>query len=198
MESINQQYEEIIDEIVGRDFAVFENLFDESTLKGLKKLLLQKIEGDELKEAGIGKQSNFIHNQAVRSDKIQWIDPDSANEFEQEFNRKILDLSNYLNKTCYAGISGSEFHYACFETGTFYKRHFDRFTNDSARKFSVITYLNCDWKEGDGGELVLYLNDAELKIKPEWGRTVIFRSHLIEHEVLVSLKKRLSVTGWLR
>lgn len=198
MRNINQQYEKVIEGIVDRDYAVIENLFDELTLKGLKELLHRKIDADELKEAGIGKQSKFIHNQAVRSDKIQWIDPDSENEFERAFNRKILDLSDYLNKTCFTGISDSEFHYACFETGTFYKRHFDRFTNDNARKFSVITYLNRDWKEVDGGELVLYLNDGELKINPEWGRTVIFRSHLIEHEVLLSRKKRLSVTGWLR
>jgi SM-20-related protein len=33
---------------------------------------------------------------------------------------------------------------------------------------------------------------------PEWGRTVIFKSDLLEHEVMVSEQDRLSITGWLK
>lgn len=198
MDSQNHLYEKIIEGIVDHDFSIIENLFDESTLNGLKKLLLQKIMNNELRDAGIGKNANFVRNQAIRSDKIQWLENDSKDVCEKKFNREIADLVDYLNKTCFTGITKSEFHYACFEAGAFYKRHLDRFSNDNARRFSVITYLNSDWKDGDGGELVLYLNDGALRIEPKWGTTIIFRSHLIEHEVLVSRKERLSITGWLR
>jgi SM-20-related protein len=47
-----------------------------------------------------------------------------------------------MNETCYAGITGYEFHYAFYEEGSFYKRHVDQFQNNQGREFSMITYLN--------------------------------------------------------
>jgi SM-20-related protein len=194
----NQLYEEIISALSENNYALGEGLFGETVLAGLHAELHRQINLRNLKNAAIGNRANSIKNEAIRSDKIKWIDNHPENESERAFIQKINDLSAYLNRTCYTGIRDCEFHYACFEKGSFYKRHIDQFRNDESRKFSVVTYLNKNWSVEDGGELVLYIENQPIKIQPIWGRTVIFNSELIEHEVLKSERDRLSVTGWLK
>lgn len=191
-------FESIVDQILAKNFAVIHGLIDQSTLQGLYDQLLSLNDKHQFAHAGIGAKSNFKQNGAIRSDQIHWLDEQSNHTAERKFFELIDGLRRYLNRTCYTGIHESEFHYARFETGAFYKRHIDRFSNDNARKFSVITYLNPNWIESDGGELVLYLKEETITIEPVWGRTVIFPSHFIEHEVLPSTRTRLSLTGWLK
>lgn len=197
-ENFFHQFEAIIDGIVDHNYAVVEGLFEQEVLSGLKQELLRLLEEEEFKRAGIGNQFNLTEEKAIRSDKIHWIENGTQQPSESAFVNRIGQFSNYLNRTCYTGIHDWEFHYACFEKGNFYKRHLDRFKNDESRKFSVVTYLNEDWKEEDGGTLVLYLPTGDLKIAPRWGTTVIFKSELIEHEVLPATRNRYSVTGWLK
>ena len=109
------------------------------------------------------------------------------------------DFVQYLNETCYTGITSYEFHYAMYEKGSFYKRHLDRFRNDDRRLFSMITYLNADWQEGDGGELSIFHDDGQTQnISPTNGKSVFFKSDELEHEVLKTIVPRMSITGWLR
>ncbi len=192
------QYEEVIDGLAEQNYAIIEGLFLPEVLMGLRKELHRLMEDDRMKRAGIGQQGTFMLERAIRSDKIHWIKNDTEQIIEQHFLNQVSGMSEYLNQTCYTGIQNWEFHYACFEAGSFYKRHLDRFKYDESRKFSVVTYLNKNWKESDGGMLVLYLEDREVRILPEFGKTVIFKSDLIEHEVLPSHRNRYSVTGWLR
>ncbi len=101
------------------------------------------------------------------------------------------------------GILHKEFHYAIYPKGRFYRRHLDTFENDQRRKLSMVLYLNKDWTEENGGELVIYTqeNNQEkpVSILPKFGRLVIFESSVLEHEVKPVLKgERLSITGWLK
>jgi len=191
------QYEVIIDGIAEHNYAVVEGLFEVEVLNGLKEELIRLLDEEEFRRAGIGNHFNLTQERSIRSDKIHWIETSTDLPAENAFMNRIGSFANYLNRTCYTGIHGWEFHYACFEKGNFYKRHLDRFKNDESRKFSVVTYLNDDWTEQDGGMLVLYLKTGELRILPKWGTTVIFKSDLIEHEVMPSIRNRYSVTGWL-
>ncbi|GJM33856.1 MAG: oxidoreductase [Saprospiraceae bacterium] len=195
---LNVLYERIIEDLISNHYALVDGFFDEDTCRGLNKLLRQKMKQGILEKAGIGNKSNHLKNDAIRSDKIAWIDNHSIDVFEQAFIQQMNSFSLYLNNTCYTGIQDSEFHYACFEKGAFYKKHIDRFNNDNKRKFSVVTYLNKHRKASHGGALILYTEKGEINILPEWGRTIIFKSDLLEHEVLVSTKDRLSITGWLK
>lgn len=195
----NQElFEEIIENLATNGYAIAEEVFDKAVLSGLHARLLEHIVQRDLQVAAIGNHLQPVKNTSVRSDKIKWIDEHTDDPFEQAFTREVKELCDYLNRTCYTGIRGFEFHYACFEKGAFYKRHLDRFRNDESRKFSMITYLNETWTAADGGQLVLYLPNETVTIEPEWGRTIIFKSEQIEHEVLQSYKDRLSVTGWLK
>ncbi|HPQ21723.1 MAG TPA: 2OG-Fe(II) oxygenase, partial [Saprospiraceae bacterium] len=80
----------------------------------------------------------------------------------------------------------------------FYRRHKDQFNNDFGRKFSLVSYLNEDWKSADGGQLVVYTQQSSKKIEPRLGTTVFFRSDVTEHEVLLSHAPRFSIAGWLK
>ena len=197
-EDIFQHYEAIIDGLLEHGYGVVEGLFEPEVLTGLKGELLRLLDEDEFKRAGIGKDEFFTRAKAIRSDRIHWIENESPHPAEQAFIDRLRSFSNYLNRTCYTGIRDLEFHYACFEKGNFYKRHLDQFKNDESRKFSVVTYLNENWTDTDGGALVLYLASGERHIQARWGTTVIFKSDLIEHEVLPATRNRYSLTGWLK
>ncbi len=191
-------YEEIIDGLAEQNYAIINGLFLPEILQGLKLRMTKLRAHDRFKRAGIGQLNTFTVERAIRSDKIHWIKNDTSHPLESSFLQKIGELSTYLNRTCYTGIQNWEFHYACFEKGCFYKRHLDQFKNDESRKFSVVTYLNKNWKPKDGGALVLYVQNQEIHILPEFGKTVIFKSDVLEHEVLPARRNRSSITGWLR
>jgi SM-20-related protein len=59
-------------------------------------------------------------------------------------------------------------------------------------------YLNVNWVEKDGGQLSITRAEGDQQITPVNGKTVFFRSNEMEHEVLVTNKPRLSITGWLK
>jgi SM-20-related protein len=152
----------------------------------------------KLAPAGIGNTQKLQQNQAVRKDFIYWLDRKNNNVHETAFLAQMEAFIGYLNESCYAGITGYEFHYSFYEKGAFYRKHLDQFQDNSSRQFSVISYLNPEWKEEDGGELCVYQEKHTQKISPIGGTTVFFKSNELLHEVLVTHEPRLSITGWLK
>lgn len=67
--------------------------------------------------------------------------------------------------------------------------------NNSIVFFTIILYLT-DWQKGDGGELMIYTDQGEVKVEPHQGSFVIFTSET-EHEVLPVFARRYSITGWI-
>jgi SM-20-related protein len=195
---MEEKYEPLIQGILDHNFSTAAHFFDEKLVKGLRGNLLHKHNEGAMHPAGIGKQFSFQKNLKVRGDLICWLDEHSDDAWECQFLQAIDDFVQYLNRTCFAGIKSYEFHYAFYETGSFYRRHLDQFQQDKGRQFSVVSYLNEDWKPGDGGELVLYLPDGVQTVFPEGGRVVFFKSDEIEHEVKPALRDRLSIAGWLK
>lgn len=164
----------------------------------LKNILVQYLSMNHFIEAGIGLHQDYQKDANVRRDRIQWLEQDSQNNFEKEFFLLIDSFMLYLNQTCYAGITNYEFHYTLYEKGSFYRKHLDQFSENSSRVFSMIMYLNEDWKEGDGGELVVYQESNERIIEPKIGTMIFFNSAKLFHEVLETNVPRMSITGWLR
>lgn len=165
---------------------------------GLQQNILQLQKDGRMKAAGIGNDELKDVGQQVRTDKICWLDKDHENLYEQEFLLQVDELVAYLNRTCYTGINGYEFHYAVYEEGSFYKRHRDQFKNNSSRKYSLISYLNDNWLETDGGQLVVYQNQAARTILPCSQTAVFFKSGEMEHEVTRANRSRMSISGWLK
>lgn len=200
----NPLYETIIADLLEKKYSIVDHFFSDNEVLSLRNSLLDKYEEDKFKKSAIGSKVNEQIIEEIRGDFILWLNESIANDSEKLFFNKINDLASYLNRTCFMGILHKEFHYAVYPEGTFYKRHLDTFQNDDRRKLSVVCYLNdVHWKNEDGGELVLYLdeNGAEVAkiIYPLPGRVVVFESQVIEHEVKpVLASERLSITGWLK
>ncbi|WPR71901.1 2OG-Fe(II) oxygenase family protein [Flavobacterium sp. NG2] len=157
------------------------------------------LEANELlQEAGIGNDNKLQLNAKIRRDTIYWLDKKHNDAHENSFFEQMDAFVLYLNQSCYAGITDYEFHYSLYEAGDFYKKHLDQFKDNSSRQFSMISYLNPNWKIQDGGELYIHQLDKNQSISPTEGKTVFFKSNELEHEVLVTNERRMSVTGWLR
>lgn len=151
-----------------------------------------------MRAAGTGNEVIVNHDKLVRSDVIYWLDRSHDNLHENAFFDLMDSFVLYLNSTYYTGITGYEFHYALYESGSFYAKHIDQFQQNGSRAFSMIMYLNADWKLGDGGELQIHHIDHLQNIKPTNGKSVFFKSSELAHEVLLTNVPRMSITGWLK
>lgn len=134
-----------------------------------------------------------------------------------------------LNQALFAGLFEFEAHFARYPEGGFYARHLDAFRPDQralpnaglgamarrSRVVSLVAFLNADWGEEDGGELVLWdavapgagdgVDLAALEhvtpaavLKPEAGGLVLMMSETIPHEVRPARRERLAIAGWWR
>lgn len=196
----NPLFETIINDLLTQQFSIINNFFSLEEVLVLRNSLLAKYEADKFKKSAIGNRVNEEIDKTIRGDFILWMDEKYVNEAELIFFRKINELVNYLNRTCFLGILHKEFHYAIYPKGTFYKRHLDTFQNDDRRKLSIVCYLNeVNWPSENGGELTIYTDKDTLDILPIPGRLVIFESQILEHEVkVVKASERMSITGWLK
>lgn len=103
-----------------------------------------------------------------------------------------------LNRSFFLGLFDYECHYAKYQQGDFYKKHYDAFKGRSNRVFTTVLYLNTP---DSGGELIIYKpksKQVEVCIKPLAGTLVIFESERFMHEVLPAGDERYSIAGWFR
>lgn len=191
-------FETLISSYLDTKVGMVPDFISEELAENLVQRLFELKEQNLLKAAGIGNVAKLTHNAEIRSDAIYWLDRNNNNEFENQFLDQVDAFVTYLNRSCYTGITGYEFHFALFDKGSFYRKHLDQFQNNSSRQFSMITYLNQNWQPEDGGELCIYDEEKIQKVNPTNRKTVFFKSDELVHEVLETNKARLSVTGWLR
>ncbi|MFT5251398.1 MAG: Rps23 Pro-64 3,4-dihydroxylase Tpa1-like proline 4-hydroxylase [Flavobacteriales bacterium] len=195
---MENSFEALIASYIENGVGICEHFLSDELANNLKKNLISLQQQDLLVEAGTGNSNVIAYDSAVRSDSIYWLDKTHNNEFENAFFEQIEAFIRYLNESCYTGITGYEFHYSLYEKGDFYLQHFDQFQSNSSRKYSMISYLNEQWKAADGGELLIHQINNNQTITPTQGKTVFFKSDELLHEVLVTQTTRMSITGWLK
>jgi SM-20-related protein len=195
---MEDSFEALIASYKATKVGMVENFIGTSLSKHLTDTILALHQKELLIPAGVGNIQKLQHNQLIRKDIIYWLDRKNNNIYENEFLTQIEAFICYLNESCFAGITGYEFHYSLYEKGAFYRKHLDQFQDNSSRQFSLISYLNLDWKIEDGGELCIYQENNIQKISPTNGKTIFFKSNELVHEVLTTQKQRLSITGWLK
>jgi Rps23 Pro-64 3,4-dihydroxylase Tpa1-like proline 4-hydroxylase len=193
-----QQFDLLINTYLDSKVGVAPQFLTKALSQGLQQNIHQLQKDNLMANASIGNDELKDPNQKMRSDKIYWLDKKHNNPFENEFLQRVEDFIAYLNETCYAGINAYEFHYAVYEKGTFYKRHKDQFKSNNNRKYSLVTYLNDNWVEADGGQLQVYGDNSMQQIQPHAQTAVLFKSDETEHEVLIANQSRMSITGWLK
>ena len=205
--------------LLGDDAPLFKSIANNLVDKGysisvaalpenLTTLLLQQINElpDEIfKRAGIGRAKDHVINDAIRTDEICWITGNS--EASGAWIKWAGSLQNYLNKHLFLGLFSFESHFSHYGKGDFYKQHRDAFKGEGNRVLSVVVYLNQDWSLDDGGELIIYpeqavdsgvIADNKITVTPSAGTIVVFLSEEFPHEVLPALRDRYAIAGWFR
>ncbi|NYT38967.1 2OG-Fe(II) oxygenase [Allopusillimonas soli] len=156
----------------------------------------------EFRPAQVGATSQPVHRPSIRGDTILWLDESKAAPPCRTFLQWAHALQQYLNRNLFLGLKRAEFHFARYDAGFGYQKHFDQHRGQAFRQISLTLYLNPSWDASGGGDLVLYdPQDAAheiQRIQPHFGRMVLFRSALIPHAVLPCTRPRWSLTGWMR
>jgi SM-20-related protein len=157
--------------------------------------------------AGVGSGNQPKLRPDIRGDEVYWLDPAMPAPSAAQAIARLRSLQTDLNEKLFAGLEDLEVHFARYPRGGFYGRHIDQFEDTNRRAFSVVLYLNHQWKTQDGGQLRLWTTPAPgrtpptakspyLEVWPQAGTLVIFRSADFWHEVRRARRPRLSLTGW--
>ena len=151
------------------------------------------------RNAKIGVNVTSQQNNTIRTDKISWLDEQENNPAIQAFLTQIKQVANILNQSLFLGLNEFETHFAAYQPGTYYRKHIDQFATQKTRKISCVYYLNKDWLDAYGGELMLYSKNEELiqRVLPQENRFICFNSEL-PHEVCITYQPRYSITGWMK
>ncbi len=185
----------IVDSIVNDGYIVVKNALDTKMLSALLEMAQNKI---IYKKAGISAAGDLHLDASRRRDKISWLDDDGSDM--GEFLKFSNSLRETLNRELYLGLSYYEAHFALYEEGDFYEKHLDAFKGSKNRVVTTVLYLNQEWEESNGGELIIYDKNDNIikKVVPNAGTFVVFLSDKFPHEVLPSKVKRHSIAGWFR
>ncbi|MDB6062688.1 MAG: hypothetical protein JWM78_2791 [Verrucomicrobiaceae bacterium] len=184
------------------------SLIAEDTVAALRADLLGK--HSSLRPAAVGRAAQRQQMPQQRSDSTLWLD--GVSPVQRGFLDMLDTLRQALNRQLFLGLTDCEAHYAHYAPGQFYRRHVDTFqTKDRSapaeneatqqRVVSAVFYLNDNWNEADGGELLLVDADAEQEIArlaPVGGSAVFFLSAEFPHEVLAAKADRYSIAAWFR
>ncbi len=193
-----ESWYELADALAERGWGLLSNFLEAPTLEALHQEAQAFWEAGKLRPARIGHAGQEIRRKQTRGDFIHWWSPDTLSPAQERYWQQINALRVSLNRELFLGLEHFESHYAIYPPGTRYQRHVDRFQDSIERTISCVLYLNRDWSEPEGGQLRLYTDGGEDEVLPRMGTLMVFRSDVIEHEVLPATRHRFSVTGWLR
>ncbi|MDQ7004892.1 MAG: 2OG-Fe(II) oxygenase [Ghiorsea sp.] len=161
---------------------------------------ISKLPASTFKDMGIGRGDAFRLDKSYRSDTSRWLT--GKQPIEQDYLRWMETLRVEINQHLFMGLVDYEAHFAHYAPKGFYKRHLDAFKGSSNRMLTTVYYLNPDWGNHDGGELLMYANELSTmpfqKVAPQMNRLVVFLSDEFPHEVLPAQKDRYSIAGWFR
>jgi SM-20-related protein len=201
---------EITAAIAKTGYIIIENAFSEELLKQLY-LRITSLNSNDLQHAKVGRDSKSKLITSIRSDKTCWLD--EKHEIDHKYLTLMDTLRSQLNASLFLGLFEYECHFAIYEVGTYYKKHLDVLGNNPEtyptelkirnknRVVSSILYLNQNWNNNNGGELLLFDKDTGSILKtiyPKNGRLVLFLSEEFPHEVRLTKQTRYSITGWFR
>ncbi|WP_043874415.1 2OG-Fe(II) oxygenase [Legionella massiliensis] len=189
----------LADEIYSQGFHIIDNFLEPSVFQALRETAEFMHNQGHFKQAKVGHQINAAHHSNIRNDKICWLDEDSTNSAVNRYFTRLHEIAKILNQSLFLGLQDFETHFAIYQPGSFYKKHVDQFKGSTDRRISCVYYLNAEWQEKLGGQLMLYdCDDKPLtSVLPQGNRFVCFSSEL-PHEVCTTQETRYSITGWMK
>ena len=184
----------LFDQFAERSFVVVDDYLDAGAFESLQNRLKHLLDEDSLQKAGIGTAGAYTIQEGVRGDYIAWMNKDDVTE--SWFLDQMEELRKTLNLNLLLSLKSFEFHFASYPPQSFYARHLDQFKERNNRMISFVLYLNDNWIPEHEGCLRLYHTNREEDIAPIGNRLILFRSDILEHEVLPTTVYRNSITGW--
>jgi len=191
----------IIDQLAETGWCMIDNALPRPALDALLIECESLWQDGEFERAGVGRGDDLKIREAIRTDRVLWLDPLNTPEATSVYHRYLENLRAAVNRGLYLGLDFWEGHFAIYPEGAFYKLHLDQHKSTDARQITTILYLNDDWQTKHGGHLRLYLDDSReqfIDIAPKIGRLVVFIAGRFWHEVLPAKRERKSITGWFR
>jgi len=189
--------EQAIDDLANQGYAIIPDFISPQTCAALYQYTLGLTDND-WQLAGVGRADNYTTNTLVRRDRIRWLQAGVAEE--QNYLQMMEAVRHAFNRALFMGLFDYECHLAHYPPGAFYRKHLDAFKGRSNRILTTVLYLNPEWHDQDGGELVIYGPQQEVleRVLPASGKLVVFLSDTFVHEVLEGFRDRYSITGWFR
>jgi SM-20-related protein len=174
--------------VVVRDGAVPNDVLE----RWLGALVAADLRG-ELSPAGVGALGRM--DPRVRTDRTLFVTAEDPRW--TELVAWVGTLGRSLAEGLRTGLPTCSIQLAVYRPGGCYQRHRDAIQHDPGRKITVVLYLDRGWTAEHGGELIVYPPDGEHRIVPLGGRVVLFRSDLVEHEIVSAKRTRYAMTAWL-
>jgi SM-20-related protein len=190
--------ERLIAGLTDEDYALFPGFLRDSVTAEVRREMDHFRGAGRFRPAGIGKGAETRREQETRGDGIHWLEPEDLTPVQTKLAAIFSSVRESLNENLFLGLWDWEGHYAIYPPGAFYRKHVDRFANDSRRTVSIVFFFNPEWTEAAGGALRLETAEGPLDIPPIAGTAVFFRSERVPHEVRATTRDRYSFAGWLR
>ena len=162
----------------------------------------------KLRVAGVGGALRW-EQRASRGDRMIWVPGGAANTTARGGLRTLLAGFEALRAQLAAAMpelgltQRTSVQIACYPgSGERYVRHFDairgRDDHGEQRRITALYYTNHAWCEAHGGALRLIAGSGEhADVAPILDHLVVFRSEIVEHEVLPTFAPRYAVTCWM-
>lgn len=187
----------IVEELRQRGYSVQKDFLNAEEIRSISAELNDLFKEGIFREASIGNQGKAHKDSSIRGDQTSWFNTEAPTSAQQIILSALEEVRLRCNQELFLGLLDLEGHYALYPENSFYQKHRDSFKDDDSRVLSAVIYFNLDWKNGDGGELLLHC-DPPVLVEPCAGTLVLFLSREIEHEVLRAHKLRKSFAGWFK
>ena len=222
--------DESIKELDSKGYVVLPNFLSPELVSSLNQDVISLRNRNKFKVARIGQDFSNTLNTDIRIAETCFIGESKLQDIASNDRNMLYKLLDQVRQSLSGNVmldeispstgevvkgapaldaSLSELLYAYYPEGGFYRRHVDAVPNSASilRSYSLLLYLNKDWKESDGGHLRIHLDsggdflpaDEEptyVDIEPRGGTLVLFKSDKIPHEVLDTKSERMAVVGW--
>lgn len=201
--SLDARYARLLDDVMRQGWAVQQDFLPAQDTTLLRAECDIRWRGGDFRHAGVGRGAELKIRPEVRSDHVLWLDPTLPDTPQQQHYFAAMEgLRQTINRHLYLGLFEFEAFFAVYPPGKFYQKHLDRFRGSEERSFTAVFYLNEDWKEEEGGQLRLYLDEAGngpfVDVLPRAGTLAVFITEGRWHEVLPATRERMSLTGFFR
>jgi SM-20-related protein len=201
--ALDERFERLLADVTRQGWSVQHDFLNAEDTAMLRAECDIRWRGGDFRHAGVGRGAELRIRPEVRSDHVHWLDPSVPDTPQQRrYFATMEGLRQALNRTLYLGLFDFEAFFAVYPPGKFYQKHLDRFRGSEERTFTAVFYLNDDWKEEEGGQLRLYLdedgNGPWVDVLPQAGTLAVFVTEGRWHEVLPATRERMSLTGFFR